>query len=1365
MRKLRERQDSQYLSNDGVQLTKKVRRVSRKTPALISILCSLLAAMFLLTAVTSGLSPTSFTAFADEDQKSKDKLGDLAKDYIPDEKEGVEGGALWETMQKGNKSNRDADDFGSVISRLFSTDYLNDTEKAVAQGGKQNGINGSKKNCAVNAPGAGTLTYHNCDVPNILTEIMQDVVSFVSETGPQNAEIQKATLMWSNFGLPSSIPGKGAPVKASERSVKYTGLELYGYNLRMTSYAGEWDHIKVMTAARTMANFGWMDNLKLSVKTIFEGVKGGINKSAENFADNISTGNVMGAIGGLFSGLFEGSVSSSVHTILDTSDLNVFNTYAWYRVGFGGTLYNARELTGSEIAARAQTQMLNMITNSIPDQGQVPDELVNIAAGPPDPKEAIAKCVLQRGNLPDIERGKTGTPPGMTDAECAAKAQTEYEIRQAAEEPPENDNAKYTWTVDGNQKLETLKEWKSNNASLFSVSEKYGMSCEVDENENLRENTLASFKACWPDAHAEAADKSLKDEEMKESKDWVDANIKPEAFQKWINADPSRNFNAPWNRFVCTDKNGKDIKEGSALVMLYDSNGNKNSSCGNVRPPIQDAMFGNGYVDGQEKPLTDTRRASLDTSVMSYLVPMDAIATAVANVGLQSSAFLTRVSNSVINLTFSPVFETLGIDKIVIELIKAFRDSVFFPLVSLMVAIMGIMALWSAGKNKDYKKQFISILLMAGIIMTGVFLMFKPEMTLKMVDEVPSQIEKAIIGSIFSVGNGPDDELCSATGTASSGTGTGLDGSKLKFSPNDSTRSLMCENWRAFVFSPWTQGQWGTDMSNLYSNGSGAEVTMKNSKANQDLVGNAGVNMGGGKTVKNWAIYQLDTMSSGTASFADPSRPSGYVDSNFYRLVDMQAGPKMGAGADGTYFESWTGSDWSLRTAIGIMSPVVALFGSITIVVYAITKVIISLTTVVMLLFLPLIFLVGIHPTMGRMKLKAYVGTIVGLMLQRVVLVMMMAVMLRVVIGFTTSSGNYFLNSIAAIIACIAFLMMRKQVLDLVFSSISSKMGAPIGGQYVSDPTKWHKEKIMKPNGFIANKSAIAFKGAESIAAGSIAGFVTGGRAGMVKSAKETYGIERTNLVNMQRRKGYKGLQTVTEAANAGKREAQSEIYGTREGKQKQAEVLKDSKPYQDYEIEKSKYEDFDADEHIERGTKYKVNDKGQRFDKPIAPKLATRDNFATSRKIKQMIDLEAQMANKRNKTGDEFYGDENKKSQYGERSKAINEADAKTQDSVARDIVRDNRFKQQNETNDEEKEVGHENLVANNSEYEYLENERIKAKGNVQHRENRAEKIRSMKESLVAKISKAEKSRIANKIEIDKEIEQTRRDRQQGGN
>lgn len=1169
---------------------------TRNSYAFSGILTSFIAFIVLLSTVFVVLGGT-VVAFADED-KTKETLGNLADDFLitQENEEGQKSLDFGATLSKAKKD-RSTDNFAYVINRLFGTTYINKTPKN-SQGSNAN-------NCDPNNSAKGTPVYHNCDIPNIFTEFVQDFLATVIQSGPLGAETTTAHSGMMNIGLPTDIPHGGAAVDPNQRPVKYTALELFGYNLKYTSYSGEWDHIKIMTEARTMSNFGLMDNLKLGASALFNGIASGIGQGVTGFVDGLSSGNIFTAIGGFFTGAVKGATTSIVNTILDSSDQNVFDTYAWYRIGYGGTLYNARELSGTEIAANAQKQLFAMILDNELVAAQTPADLSSIKGGLPDPKEAISSCEYKSASGSFVKFGNTEIAPGISEEDCSVKAQnvaTEVEASKSDDDDSATFEAEYRWDAEGTQALETLAQWVANNDDILKIVAKYNMNMTIDTTEANRATVIANTKNSWGSAWAEANETTLDLEQEEIGAEWMDKGLDPEEFSKWITADKSRNFNAPWNRFVCTDSKGNDLLDGNnQLIFAYDSDGNLNSACKAIRPPIQNGFFGNGYTNGHA---TDTRYDVVDTSIFGSLLDFNSINNAIGNAGLWVSSTVTRLSNAMMSLAFSPILSTLGIDKIVVTIVETLRDGIFFPLIALFVAITGIMALWSAGKNRDYGKQAVSLILMTLTILSGVFLMFMPDKMIKAVDEVPASIERAIVGNIFSIGNTTTDQLCTATGSSEGLKETDLEGKVMPYSASEGTRSLLCENWRTFAFNPWVYGQWGTNLDNLYAETTGRHNAMKNT--NTALVGSAGVNMGGGVTMNNWGIYQLDTMTSGTASFADLSQVNGAINRDFYRIIDMQAGPNNGAGTDPTYFDNWTGGS-IVRPVIGMVSGIVAIVGAVAVIVYSFAKIQISFVVVLMLIIAPVMFLMGIHPTAGRMKLKSYAGTIMGLIIQRIVLVLLLAIMFRVLSGMGSVSTDYFLTALMSVIICIAFIMLRKPVLDMVFSGISGSMGGAVGAQFISNPARFAGQQIGSPS-FIRNRVQQAKSVVGSVATGAVSGVITGN--GLRKSMGQSIQSEMTLLKNKQRRQGYGPLDTIVESGRRGKESAKRELDKDVYVEKVRSDVKRKSQPYQDYEKAMEMYESLE--EKIQFDQKVRVDPKtGLVIPKPVMPSGYQEKNSA----------------------------------------------------------------------------------------------------------------------------------------------------------
>lgn len=1315
MKSLRRRTDAQYI-RAGTQ-SNRLTRASRRKNTFLSAVCGMLAAVFLFVTIISSVGVSTITAHADD---SQDTLDAAAKAYGA---EGTPEGFL-NSLDKYQKEPDaiDRNSFGYLLDRLITTGYINYTPDASAGDGGSVPANGLS--CDANAPGAGTLIHHNCDVPNITTEFLQDAASLLLLDGPQYAETDVATVDNQWFGLPGNIPGNSVPVNASERSVKYTGLELYGYNMKYTNYAGEWDHVKVMTAARSLSNFGFMDNLKLSVKTVINGVTNGMQASVTNIASSLSEGDIFGAIGGAFSGFWGGGAAASVNTVLDTSDLNVMNSNAWYRVGFGSTLYNARELTQEELAAQAKVEFLNMVTNSRPDTADIPEDLIAIQALPEDPKEAIASCSYKDAAGNQSTYGDTSRAPGPLEADCSTMADNAYAQRQEAEDPPDGDSASYTWKEEGTQALETLESWKSAHSNHFETASKYEMECSLDTSEANRKDSLAALKACWPGAWTIAADKARAEVQTSVNTEWMMTQVDPETLSKWFAGDPSRNFNAPWQRFVCVDANGQDIRVDGKLVKAYNAAGELNPQCGSIRTPIQNGLFGNGYITDKNEPgysasttvpPEDTRNSLVDANLFTIIFPIDSIVNETSNFGLSIAVLTTRISNTVLNLSFSPILETLGLTDKIIEIIIGLRDSLFFPLAVLVIAFSGLTILFKVGKERNYGQQAVSILIMALTFVSGVLLMYRPELVMKAVDEVPAQIEQAIVGTIFSVGSNADDELCTATGTASAPTEKGLKGESLSYSPRTATRSLMCENWRVFAFTPYVYGQWGTSFDQLYAENTSKPDKMKNT--NTSLVGDAGVNMGSGRVVNNWGLYQLDVLSSGTSTDRDFTKSPGFVDSDFYRIVDMQAGPNNGAGTDNRYLQDWSGNGGFGRAMVGLISAVVGIIGLVTVVAFAITKIEITFVTTFMLLFMPMMFLMGLHPTIGRGKLKSYFGTILSLMIQRVVLVTLLAIMFKIVIGVGTASTGYMLVGFTTAAVCVIFLFYKKEIMGMISNTVGASFGGSFGGDAVSNPRAaiaQHVPTAVKNVGEQVRRGAIGYAG------GAVGGYLSG--RGVLAGAKESKDFELQSLRNSQRRKGYGVLQSAYNAGKGGKDDALQKAADNFDRKEMAQDLMFDTDKGVDSRIINNLDE---AMKEVANERGYEVGDWGSKAPSPGG--LLTGHTAQTARELARLVEVERkinEISLKDTTTKDEQ--EENQRILESDDINLILEDQERLRSERRREVI------DTDDLNDDS--LSDENDDSENIEDKKLQkllNERAKLRDNIMKRENAAYSRGTTKEQM----------------------------------
>lgn len=1092
-----------------------------------------------LTFIT-GTNDASLIASAAEDEKDVINKGWDEKKYGKD-KSGFD-----KLMEEANSSNSGKDDQSILYAfkRHFTVGYMNDGTKANVAGGakwyntpfeghgKYNCGTDYKANRGSYFPGEkdGTILWHNCDVPNLLTEFLQDISYLILDSGLTGAQTESVATSSKWLGFASNTPDRAS----QDDGPNITALEAFGYNLKYTAYKGEWDHIKVMTAARALSNFGFMDRLKLGAQALLNGILGGVSSSVNGLIDDFKSGDISRIITSpmrSIKGFFSSGGASYINTIIDTSDTNVFATMSWYRPEFGSTLYNARALSQNEISDHIQGQLAKYLL-SIQKKRQKaipPTDLTDIdpsklrGLGLPTPGVCTADY---RASTPKDDNGtpdntnddtvadvQTGTVPNNTNHTDSLADCKKYLNDWVEAKYPD-----YTITI-GNINFiqkKTVGEWNSE-AGWEGPVEKYQIFCKLNvDPKSTSPGPVELFLKCLEDPEVgwpAAVTRETKTQQNLFDNNWFAESLEEKAISAFFQKQAA-SFNAPNAKYICIDGNGKDVKDGEKFVKLIVGKGadqkfNPDSRCRQVRKPIQNGLFGNGYTGAQ--PPTDTRKEVFLPSFYDF-TPADEV---ISSIGLAISKISTRISNTVLNLAFSPILHSVGADDIIAALIGGFRDSLFFPLAALVIALGALSVFFRAGSQRNYGEQAKSLGMIVVVFFSGTILLANPEQTIKWVDEAPAKVEAVVIGAIFEPGRDESDNLCNSSTSRPAESSTLAEGDQdffgriVAFDPSAASRNILCENWRVFALTPYIYGQWGTSYDNLSS----ANFQAKNEQ--KTLVGDPVVKLGGASgnnREENWALYQLDLLTAGTVTNYDPQH-SKTVSPNMYRLVDLQAGPNNGINTNKTYFDMWSGNAPIARMLVSTVGAGVSLLGMLTIVLFSFAKILISLISMLMLLFLPMMFLIGLFPGQGSYKLKGYIMQIISLMIQRVVLVAMLALLLRIITTISRSTDSFMAYAILTIATCIAFLAHRKEILNLFNSTV-------VGGSGGFD-TNFKPSSLMPRS--IKQRSAMILPTAKAGATGAIGGFIVGGTAGAKIAAGGQFSRAR-QLISIQQNK--EGLGT-----------------------------------------------------------------------------------------------------------------------------------------------------------------------------------------------------------------------------------------------
>ena len=967
-----------------------------KTKRNFIIIMSIIAVLF------SVVSP-SISAFADDANEKFDKEVDK---YIGDAENFSDVAVKIIDEGETNVAPK-KDTIFHVMKRLFSVgEYINDVEDGVLS----NKLDVKKKDILVddryacNPDAPNNLINHNCNIPNFTTGLIQTVAS------PIFTPFNKAgkTSAYSPFGLgvPNNIPGGTVPVNPEDRAHRYTALELYGYDLKLTSYNGEWDNISVSTEARILSNFGVIDTVTLMGTSLWNSVSSGVSSFIENFSFNPKTWFKS------IAGAYTSAISGGLNTVIDTSDLNIVATGAWKRDDFNSTLYNVYVLTDKEVIRETHKLYFRKFVEELKSSAELSPELLEVL---------------------DLEHA-----PGFTyipdwETEESIKAREEAEAFNAKE-----DEKAKTMELEGYvyepyymevpepvyyTEKEQLEFWHEENEEFLNRAKKQGLfSGDIDDYGNY-EAITAKWEQEWATYSAR---------EFNASGDVVSELIEI-SDQKIFKENPHLDPKQAISHYACANDDGTIMRDENGNIEYLYEKSNKgdveylNPKCSKVRPPIGGGLFGSGWHI-ERKP--DTRHISevSDFNILSmYFGRVDSIYVSVSR---SLNSFIAKVTNVILGFSFSPILSELGIDTMVETFVEGFRDTIFFPLAALMATLGGILLFLQMLRDGSVFQTITSAFIILLIFIAGAAFLMTPGATLKIVDEIPNKMDNFLANAVLSDGDG--SSYCS----------TGSD--------EDGIRSAQCNVWGIMVFNPWVHLQFGTGYDNLYAKGYAPPGGKSFNNTNEDLVGNAEVYMGGGHTLHNWAIYQLDKTKAGTINVQDYSNDVFFsrVDKDMYRLVDLQAGPNNGAGTDSRYFETWSGKSGNIF--INILTNIQAITASIAISSLGFLKIEASLLFSLNIIFLPFMLLYSLLPK-GRMKLKSYMATLVTLLVRRSIITIMLAVLLKTITLSYSSSESIVSASMISIFISFAFILYRKELLNMIASTENGAAFAEQVKQVASD--------------------------------------------------------------------------------------------------------------------------------------------------------------------------------------------------------------------------------------------------------------------------------------------------------------------------
>lgn len=978
--------------------------------------------------------------------------------------------------------NPDKNTIGHVMQRLFYPGvYINDAEYGVV--GSDLGV--SKDDLLAdgvhlcNPSSPQNLINHNCNIPNFTTGLLQNFVE--PDSAPFNNAEKTSAHSAFGLGIPKGIPGGEVPIVPGNRSSTYTALELYGYDLKLTSYNGEWDNINVSSQARMLSNFGVIDKVTLLGTSLWNSTRAGISEGIDNFSFN-----PIRWIGNI-SSVFKSAISGGLNTVLDTSDMNIVATHGWKRESFNDTLYNVYVLSDKEVISETSKRYVGLFTSALDGLSDGSDELKLVE----ELRVIPGFDFKDDWETEESEKARADAEEKNKEMDRNVSASKDY---NSTLQPHEQHLAKNVSTPNYVEvpepvyytEEEQLDFWAEDNSVIIGKAAEHGLISGNSSDYIEYTELVEKWNSSWDDYRSrefDAAGVVVTDLLEKADKD---------VFVKNPHLDPKQAI----SHYACANENGTIMRnENGAIEYLYlknnsGSNQYLNPKCKSHRAPISEARFGSGW---HIKRPVDTRHVS-NISSNKPLFEHN-LKTIFASFFRSINSFIAKVTNIVLDLSFSPILDKLGINTIVEEMIRGFRDTIFFPMAALVVAAGALILFFQVLKNGSALQLLTSVLVTIVIFVSGSVFLLSPTATLKVVDEIPSKIDSFLAEAVLN-----DDD-----GTSYCTTGDAKDG----------IRSAQCNVWGAMVFEPWVHLQFGTGYDNLYANGKAPSGSGSFNNKNSDLVGDAEVNLGGGVTVNNWAMYQLEKTKTGTITTRDTrnTAQTGTVDKDMFRLVDLQAGPNGGAGTDPQHFDSWSGLSRD-KVMLNLLTTIQSGVMSFALIGIGMSKIEVSFMFAISIIFLPIMLLYALTP-MGKPKLRSYLANLVSLLIRRGLITILLSVLLKTITLSFSQTDSIITGGFLSIAISIAFIMYQKELLNMITASEGSGM--------MSGDTRELKETIKEGLPVsVSQKARMISANVKGAATGAVGATVATG----VFNAKENSTINslERSIEDLERKEDKKGL-------------------------------------------------------------------------------------------------------------------------------------------------------------------------------------------------------------------------------------------------
>lgn len=412
-------------------------------------------------------------------------------------------------------------------------------------------------------------------------------------------------------------------------------------------------------------------------------------------------------------------------------------------------------------------------------------------------------------------------------------------------------------------------------------------------------------------------------------------------------------------------------------------------------------------------------------------------------------------------------------------------SSIYFPLLVIAVAVTAFWVLKKGVIDRKIREALFGALWLCLSVIIGLALLLNPLLITKAPMAVSNAVSTCVIGAFngkncfdssgtnsikYEDGDSTSEKVCRSSSDQAS-----ID-EQMTFT----TGSITCSIWKAFVLEPFSQGSFGTSFNDLDVKANPElNKLLKDQKLDPNMYC---VNLGTTKslTSQSGKFLQLDSeknkvcnlmayqMYLKTQATTSGDKDVTNIDYKWYRVI-------MASVSDNGLWANWTNTGAGInKLGVSFIALLASGLGTFIIFITSLFALVYYISSVILMAFAPIFFLMGVHPGRGKSILLGWVEKVVSNVLKYMASAVFLVVTISIYGGILGSIDNIGLTLLFVIIITMALFMYRGELIDLLGK-------ASMGGEKLSN-------KLTDKLGD-KSKGALKFAGSTAIAgAGGVAG-------------------------------------------------------------------------------------------------------------------------------------------------------------------------------------------------------------------------------------------------------------------------------------